>query len=65
MMTADLEYMVLDMSLPAILRGIDGYFYNHGEWKWVCSGDLYHNARSVSKADFDRMFGELPPLPEA
>jgi hypothetical protein len=60
----DLEYCVLDMTMPCIVKGTDAWFWNHGEWHWVCSGDAIHNAKMIGKENFDRMFGELPPLPE-
>ena len=60
----DLEYCILDFTMPCVVRGADAWFFNHGEWHWVCSGDPIHNGRLVSKEYFDKTFPNLPPLPE-
>jgi hypothetical protein len=60
----DRDYCVLDGSLPCMLDGADGWFFSAGAWHWICSGDVIHNGRVVSREYFDKVFGDLPPLPD-
>jgi hypothetical protein len=60
----DLDYCILDGSFACIVDGEFAWFFSHGEWHPIPSGDAHHNARVVTKDYFDRLFGELPPLPE-
>jgi hypothetical protein len=52
--------------VPTIYRkGIGGiaWSYRDGKWRAVEGPEVFVNSTVMSKAAFDEMFGELPPLP--
>ena len=51
--------------IPTRYRPGEAWCFADGAWREVDSTEVFMKAAVVSKETFERMFGELPPLPSA
>lgn len=57
-----MDYCSLDHR-PCIATDAEAWWFNDGKWARVNAWDAAWNASVLTKAQFDKLFGQLPALP--
>jgi hypothetical protein len=58
-----LNYAYLDGDTPVRFDDTEAWQFIGGEWKPLNGADAFHKAKLLSEAEFNKSFGQLPPLP--